>query len=246
MPLDAEERRRYARHLLLPQLDEGAYEKIKAASVLVVGAGGLGSAALLYLAAAGVGRLGIVDDDAVELSNLQRQVLHTTADIGRGKTESAAEKLVALNPHVEVVQHAVRFTAANATELVDAYDVVVTGVDNFPTRYLINAACVLHGKALSEGAVLGFAGFAMTIKGGETACYRCVFPETPEPQPAPGVFGPTPGLVGLVQACEAIKVVTGIGRPLYNRILQIDVLSMTFDELDVRREPTCTVCGHMA
>ena len=178
MPLSDEERERYARHLPLAGLDEAAYERLKAASVLVIGAGGLGSPALYYLAAAGVGRLGIVDSDLVELSNLQRQILHTTADLGRPKTTSAAEKLRALNPHVEVVEHCERFTAASAFRLIDDYDVVVNAVDNFPSRFLVNDACVLRRKTFCEGGILGYFGVAITVSGGRTTCYRCLFPTT--------------------------------------------------------------------
>ncbi len=243
MPLSDEERTRYARHLLLPELREEAIERLKAAAVLVVGAGGLGSPALFYLAAAGVGRLGVVDSDTVEVSNLQRQILHSTADIGRPKTEVAAERLTALNPNVVVERHQVRLTAANAAGIIGGYDVVVTGVDNFATRYVLNDACVLLGKTLCEAAITGFVGLAITIRGGQTACYRCLFPDPPEQGPPPGVFGPAPGVLGVIQASEAIKVVTGIGRPLYDRLLQVDLLQTTFEELPVQREPACAVCG---
>jgi molybdopterin-synthase adenylyltransferase len=246
--LTDEERERYARHLRLAGLDEAAYGRLKAAGVLVVGAGGLGAPALYYLAAAGVGRLGIVDYDVVELSNLQRQILHTTADLGRPKTASAAEKLRALNPHVEVVEHEERFTAASAFGLIDGYDVVINAVDNFPGRFLVNDACVLRRTTLCEGGILGYVGVAMTIRGGTTACYRCLFPETIRPEDAPtpveeGVFGPVPGVIGSVQAAEAIKVIAGIGRPLFDRLLQFDALSLEFDEIEVRRDVACPVCG---
>lgn len=248
MALSAEERARYARHLPLAGLDEDAYGKLKAASVLVIGAGGLGSPALYYLAAAGIGRLGVVDSDVVELSNLQRQILHTTDDLGRPKTASAAEKLRALNPHVEVVEHQERFTAATAFALLDGYDLIVNAVDNFPSRFLVNDACVLRGKTFCEGGILGYVGVAMTIAGGRTACYRCLFPETIKPEDAPtpvqeGVFGPVPGVIGAIQAAEAIKVIARIGRPLYDRLLQYDALTMTFDEVPVQRDPACPVCG---
>ena len=248
MALSDEERERYARHLPLAGLDETSYERLKEASVLVIGAGGLGSPALFYLAAAGVGRLGIVDSDVVELSNLQRQIIHTTNDLGRAKTASAAEKLRALNPHVQVVEHSERFTAANAFRLIDGYDVVVNAVDNFPSRFLVNDACVLRRTTFCEGGILGYVGVAMTIRGGTTACYRCLFPETIRPEDAPtpaeeGVFGPVPGVIGAVQAAEAIKVIAGIGRPLFDRLLQYDALSLEFDELEVRRDPACPVCG---
>jgi molybdopterin/thiamine biosynthesis adenylyltransferase len=243
-----QERWRYARHLLLPDFGAAAQEKLKRAKVLVVGAGGLGSPALLYLAAAGVGTLGVADFDVVEESNLQRQVLHTTADIGRAKTESAAEKLRALNPMVEVVEHRERFVAANAFALIDRYDVIVNGVDNFPARFLVNDACVMRRKLLVDGGVLQFIGYAMTIKGGETACYRCLFPTFIDPGDAQcateeGVFGPVPGLIGTIQAMEAIKLITGVGQPLYNRMLLFDALSISFDEVVVLRDDACPVCG---
>ena len=248
MSLSAEERQRYARHLVIAELGEEGQERLAASSVLVVGAGGLGSPACYYLAAAGVGRLGLVDADVVELSNLQRQVLHSTADLGRPKVESAAEKLTALNPGIRVEPHSVRFTAATAEELVSSYDVIVDGVDNFPARYLLNDACVLLRKTLVEGAILQFIGLAMTIRGGETACYRCVFPEMPAPglSPSPaeaGVFGPVPGTIGSIQAAEAIKVITGVGEPLFDRMLQYDAAALSFQEVAVAREPGCPVCG---
>ena len=242
------ERTRYLRHLVIPEIGEDGQKKLLAGSVLVVGTGGLGSPCLLYLAAAGVGRLGIVDFDDVKLSNLQQQIIHSTADIGRHKTESAAERLLALNPAVEVVQHRVRFGPENAAALIADYDVVVTAVDNLPSRFLLNDACVLGRKTLVEGAILRFVGLAMTIKGGESACYRCLFPELPAtgvvPTPAEaGVFGPVAGVMGCIQATEAIKILGGFGRPLYGRLLQFDALEMTFDEVAVARDPACPVCG---
>ena len=213
-----------------------------------MGAGGLGAPALYYLTAAGVGHIGVVDDDVVELSNLQRQVLFTTEDIGRGKAQVAAERLSALNPDVAVEAHRLRLVADNIADLVDAHDVVVTAVDNFPTRFLINDACVLAGKTLCDGAVLRLIGLAMTVKGGETACYRCLFPEPPPPAGVvscseAGVLGPIPGVIGAIQALEAIKVITGAGQPLYNRLLQFDGAEMSFREVEVERAPTCPVCG---
>lgn len=248
MRLGDAERQRYARHLVIPELGEEGQEKLADASVVIVGVGGLGSPAAYYLAAAGVGRLGLVDADAVELSNLQRQVLHTTADLGRRKVESAAEKLHALNPGVRLELHDVAFSAATAADLLAGYDVVVTGVDNFPSRFLLNDACVLLRKTLVEGAILQFIGLAMTIRGGETACYRCVFPEMPAPGSSPspaeaGVFGPVPGTIGSIQACEAIKVITGFGEPLYDRLLQYDAAALSFQEVAIAREPACPVCG---
>jgi len=248
MPLTDEERQRYARQLVIPELGEAAQEKLRAARVLVVGTGGLGSPALTYLAAAGVGTLGAVDSDVVELSNLQRQFLHATPDLGRPKTASAAAKLRALNPDIEVVEHQERFHAASAFRLIDAYDVVVDAVDNFPARFLLNDACVLRKATLVEAGVLQFYGVVMTIRGGESACYRCLHPDFVDPESAPspaeaGIFGPVPGVIGTLQAAEVIKVVTGVGRPLYDRLLQFDALSLTFDEVPLRRDPACPVCG---
>jgi molybdopterin-synthase adenylyltransferase len=246
--LSGYDRVRYLRHLVIPELGEGGQKKLRAARVLVVGAGGLGSPCLLYLAAAGVGRLGIVDFDVVELSNLQRQIIHTTDDIGRDKTLSAAEKVRALNPEVDVVRHSVHLDASTVEGLIEPYDVIVTAVDNLPARFLLNDACVLARKTLVEGAILRFVGLAMTIKGGESACYRCLFPELPAPgvvaSPAEaGVFGPVPGVIGSIQATEVIKAITGIGRPLRDRLLQYDALDMSFDEVAVSRDPACPVCG---
>jgi molybdopterin-synthase adenylyltransferase len=248
MVLTQDECARYARHLVIPELGEEGQEKLAAASVLVVGAGGLGSPCLYYLAAAGVGRLGVLDDDVVEISNLQRQILHSSADLGRPKAASAAEKLRALNPCIEVVEHRRRFGADNAAELVRAHDVVVTAVDSLPARFLLNDACVLAGKILVEAAILRFVGLALTIHGGRSSCYRCLFPSLPAggavPAPAEaGVFGPVAGVMGCIQANEVIKVLTGIGRPLYDRLLQFDALEMTFDEVAVQRDPGCPVCG---
>jgi adenylyltransferase/sulfurtransferase len=246
--LSPEERQRYARHLVIPELGEEGQAKLAAASVLVVGTGGLGSPVLLYLAAAGVGRLGVVDGDVVELSNLQRQVIHATTDLGRRKVESAADKLRALNPGVTLDVHDVTVAGETAADLVADYDVIVGAVDNFPARYLLNDLCVLEGKTLVEGAILRFVGLAMTIRGGESACYRCVFPEMPAagsvPTPAEaGVFGPVAGTIGCLQACEVVKVLTGAGAPLYDRMLQFDALAMSFQEVALSREPACAVCG---
>jgi adenylyltransferase/sulfurtransferase len=246
--ISGHERQRYDCQLVLKEVGERGQEAIRNGSVLVVGAGGLGAPALYYLAAAGVGRIGIVDDDVVELSNLQRQILFATADIGRSKAEVAAERLRALNPEVKAEPHAARLRAATAFPLIDPYDVVVTAVDNFPTRYLLNDACVLRGKTLVDGAVLRMTGLAMTIKGGETACYRCLFPEPPPPAGViscseAGVLGPVPGLIGSIQALEVIKVLTGAGQPLYDRLLQYDGGAMTFTEVEVSRVPSCPVCG---
>jgi adenylyltransferase/sulfurtransferase len=246
--ISGQERRRYDCQLVLKEVGERGQEALRHGSVLVVGAGGLGAPVLFYLAAAGVGRVGIADDDVVELSNLQRQILFTTEDIGRPKAEVAAGRLAALNPEPAYEAHTCRLNAATAAEVIGGYDVVVTAVDNFPTRYLLNDACVLAGKTLVDGAVLRLTGLAMTIKGGETACYRCLFPEPPPPAGVvscseAGVLGPIPGLIGSIQALEVIKVLTGVGRPLYDRLLQYDGASMTFTEVEVSRAPTCPVCG---
>jgi len=246
--ISGHERQRYDCQLVLKEVGERGQDALRRGSVLVVGAGGLGSPVLYYLAAAGVGRIGVVDDDVVDLSNLQRQILFTTADIGRRKAEVAVERLTALNPEVTLEPHTSRLMADGALELIAGYDVVVTAVDNFPTRYLLNDACVLAGKTLVDGAVLRMTGLAMTIKGGETACYRCLFPEPPPPAGViscseAGVLGPVPGLIGSIQALEVIKVLTGAGRPLYDRLLQFDGGAMTFTEVEVSRVPSCPVCG---
>ena len=249
MELSNAEIQRYARHLLLPEVGMPGQLKLRRSSVLCVGAGGLGSPVAMYLTAAGVGRLGIVDHDVVELSNLQRQVLHGTADVGRPKTESARAAVQHLNPHVEVVTHATRLTAANALEIFAGYDVVVDGTDNFPTRYLVNDACVLLGKPNVYGSVFRWEGqaslFAPHLGG---PCYRCLFPEPPPPGTAPscaeaGVLGVLPGIIGCIQATEALKLVLGQGRSLLGRLLLVDALDMRFKELRLRRDPACPACG---
>lgn len=248
MLISGNERQRYDCQLVLKEVGERGQQRLREAAVLVVGAGGLGAPALYYLAAAGVGRIGIVDDDVVELSNLQRQVLFTTADVGRSKAEVAAERLSALNPEPDIRPYRLRLAAANIAGLVGAHDIVVTAVDNFPTRFLINDAVVLAGKTLCDGAVLRLIGMAMTVKGGETACYRCLFPEPPPPARViscseAGVLGPIPGIIGAIQALEAIKVITGAGRPLYDRLLQVDGADLSIREVQVGRAATCPVCG---
>ncbi len=248
MLISGHERLRYDCQLVLKDVGERGQERLRRASVLVVGAGGLGAPALYYLVAAGVGRVSIVDDDVVELSNLQRQILFTSGDIGRSKAEVAAERLAALNPEVRLEPHALRLKAANARALVRAHDVVVTAVDNFPARYLLNDACVLERKTLVDGAVLRMIGLAMTIKGGETACYRCLFPEPPPAAAVvscseAGVLGPIPGTIGAIQGLEVLKVLTGAGHPLYDRLLQFDGAALSFTEVAVSRVPTCPVCG---
>lgn len=241
--------RRYARHLALPEVGYPGQMRLQAAKVLIIGAGGLGSPAALYLAAAGVGQLGIADHDAVELSNLQRQILHGTPDVGQPKVASAAAALHRLNPGLEVVPHALQVSAANVLDLIRPYDVVLDGTDNFSTRYLVNDACVLLGKPNVYGSIYRFEGqaslFAPHLGG---PCYRCLYPEPPPPGSAPscaeaGVLGVLPGVIGVVQATEAIKLILGLGTSLLGRLLLYEALEMRFRELKVRRDPHCALCG---
>jgi len=243
------DRGRYARHLVLPEVGAEGQRRIRAARVLCVGAGGLGSPVALYLAAAGIGSLGLVDCDRVELSNLQRQILHGTPDVGRPKTDSAAARIKELNPDVEVNPHPVRLTRENALDLISGYDVVVDGTDNFPTRYLANDACALLGKPLVYGSISRFEGqaslFAPHLGG---PCYRCLFPEPPAPGTTPGcaeggVLGVLPGVIGTIQATETLKLLLGRGRSLLGRLLVYDALEMSFRELKLRRDPQCPLCG---
>ncbi|MEA4856585.1 HesA/MoeB/ThiF family protein [Solidesulfovibrio sp.] len=241
---------RYSRHILLPEVGLEGQLRIRRAGVLVVGAGGLGSPAALYLAAAGVGRLGIADADTVDLSNLQRQILHATPDIGAPKVASAARRIAALNPDVDVVLHGERLTAANVAEVVAAYDFVVEGVDNFPSKYLINDACVLAGVPVSMGGILQFVGQTMTVVPGRTACYRCVMGAPPTGKvptcASAGVFGAVAGMLGSIQAAEALKWITGVGTPLADTLLCFDAAPMDFFKSPVRRDPACRVCGRDA
>jgi adenylyltransferase/sulfurtransferase len=246
--LSNDELRRYHRQLILPDVGETGQRRLKEARVLLVGAGGLGSPAALYLAAAGVGHLGIVDADPVELSNLQRQVLHGTADVGLAKVASATARLYDLNPHVQVSAHHTRLTSANALELLREYDIVVDGSDNFPTRYLVNDAGVLLGTPIVYGSVSRYDGQASVFGTADGPCYRCLFREPPPPGSVPnceegGVFGVVPGLVGMVQAAETIKLIVGAGEPLVGRLLLIDALRMRFHTIDVVRDPACPACG---
>jgi len=249
MDLSTDELRRYSRHLILPEIGVEGQKKIRAASVLCIGAGGLGSPIAMYLAAAGVGRLGIVDFDAVEFSNLQRQILHGTADVGRPKTESARDTIRRLNPGVEVVLHQARLTSQNALEVLRPYDIVVDGTDNFPTRYLTNDACVLLQKPNVYGSIFRFEGQASVFAPHLGApCYRCLYPEPPPPGLVPscaegGVLGVLPGIIGLIQATEILKLITGIGVALLNRLLLFNALDMKFRELKLRRDPQCPLCG---
>ncbi len=246
--LDQEEVARYSRHLILPEVGVEGQKRLKAASVLCVGAGGLGSPVLLYLAAAGIGRIGIVDFDVVDLSNLQRQIAHGTADVGRRKLDSARDAVLAINPHVQVDLHETALSSQNALDLFAPYDIIIDGTDNFPTRYLVNDACVLLGKPNAYGSIFRFEGQASVFATKDGPCYRCLYPEPPPPGLVPscaegGVLGVLPGIIGLIQATEAIKLVLGAGEPLVGRFLIYDALRMKFRELKLRRDPECPVCG---
>src|SRR5674476_546023 len=246
-PLSVQEIERYARHVLIPDVGMEGQRRLKNARVLVVGAGGLGSAALMYLAAAGVGTIGVVDPDVVELSNLQRQVVHGVADVGRLKSESAAQMLAAANPLVRVVRHDVRIDSANALEIIAGYDLVLDGTDNFPTRYL-NDACVLLGKPNVWGSIYRFDGQTSIWWAQHGPCYRCVFPVPPPPGLVPscaegGVLGVLCAAIGSIQAAEAVKLIVGIGDPLVGRLLVHDALRQSWDTLVVHKNPDCVVCG---
>jgi len=246
--LTPEQQSRYSRHLLVPEVGEAGQAKLLGSKVLLVGAGGLGSPAGLYLAAAGVGTIGILDSDQVDLSNLQRQVLHTTASVGKPKTESAEATIRALNPDVRVVRHDLRLEAANVMDVIAPYDVIVDGCDNFTTKYLVNDAAILSGKTNVYGSIFRFDGQASTFVPGRGPCYRCLYPEPTPAELAPscdeaGVLGVLPGVVGLIQATEAIKAVLGQGDLLVGRLLAYDALGMTFRQFKVRRDPKCAVCG---
>jgi adenylyltransferase/sulfurtransferase len=246
--LSKEEIRRYSRHLIMPEVTLEGQKRIKAGKVLLVGTGGLGSPAALYLAAAGVGTLGLVDFDVVDESNLQRQILHGTSDVGRSKVLSARESIREANPHVNVVIHETRLTSENALEILSQYDVVADGTDNFPTRYLVNDACVLLGKPNAYGSIFRFDGQASVFGLKDGPCYRCLYPEPPPPGLVPscaegGVLGVLPGLIGLVQATEVLKLLMGVGDSLSGRLLLYDALAMTFRTLKVRKDPDCPVCG---
>jgi len=239
---------RYSRHLILPEVGIEGQRRLKAARVLCVGTGGLGSPLAFYLAAAGIGTLGLVDFDVVDLSNLQRQIIHSTKDIGRKKLDSAAEKLTALNPVLNVVKHDTMLSSANALEILGSYDIVADGTDNFPTRYLVNDACVLTGKPNVYGSIFRFEGQASVFATKDGPCYRCLYPEPPPPGLVPscaegGVLGILPGLLGVIQATEVIKLILGKGQSLAGRLLLVDALNMRFRELKLRKNPECPVCG---
>jgi len=246
--LTNDEIKRYSRHLIMPEVGVDGQRKLKAASILCIGAGGLGSPAAMYLAAAGVGRLGIVDFDVVDFSNLQRQILHGTPDVGRSKLASAKDRLQALNPEVHIDTYETALSSENALQLFEPYDVIVDGTDNFPTRYLVNDACVLLGKPNAYGSIFRFEGQASVFGVKDGPCYRCLYPEPPPPGLVPscaegGVLGVLPGIIGVIQATEAIKLVLGVGEPLIGRFLIFDALRMKFRELKLRKDPDCPVCG---
>ncbi len=246
--LSQQEIARYSRHLIMPEVGMEGQKRLKAASVLLIGAGGLGSPLALYLAAAGVGRIGLVDFDIVDFSNLQRQVLHGTPDVGRPKLHSAKDRLQAINPEVIVDLFESRLTSQNALRICDPYDIIIDGTDNFPTRYLVNDVCVLLGKPNVYGSIFRFDGQASVFFPPQGPCYRCLYPEPPPPGEVPscaegGVLGILPGLVGCIQATEAIKLIISKGEPLIGRLVLYDALAMTFREFKVRRNPKCPICG---
>ena len=246
--LSNDEISRYSRHLIMPEVALDGQKKLKAAKVLTVGTGGLGSPLALYLAAAGVGTLGIVDFDVVDESNLQRQILHGTSDVGRPKVESARDRIEDINPNVNVVVHEEALTSENALDIFADYDVIVDGTDNFPTRYLVNDACVLLGKPNVYGSIFRFEGQASVFWAEEGPCYRCLYPEPPPPGLVPscaegGVLGILPGAIGTIQATETVKLILGIGKPLIGRLMLYDALGMSFREMKLRKDPNCPVCG---
>lgn len=246
--LSHEEVQRYSRHLIMPEVGMAGQKKLKASSVLLIGAGGLGSPLGMYLAAAGVGRIGLVDYDVVDYTNLQRQIIHGTKDVGRPKLNSAQERILDINPHVHLDLYEVPLTSENALEILAPYDVIIDGTDNFPTRYLTNDACVLLGKPNVYGSIFRFEGQVSVFYAAEGPCYRCLFPEPPPPGLVPscaegGVLGVLPGTVGAMQATEAIKLLLGIGQPLIGRLLLYDALTMQIDEVRLRKNPNCPVCG---
>ena len=246
--LSNQEVERYSRHLIMPEVGMDGQLKLKAASVLCIGVGGLGSPVAMYLAAAGVGRLGVVDFDVVDYSNLQRQVIHGTPDVGRSKLESARDKLVAINPEVTIDMHETALSSSNAFDVLGDYDIVVDGTDNFPTRYLVNDACVLLRKPNVFGSIFRFEGQVSVFATEQGPCYRCLYPEPPPPGLVPscaegGVLGILPGVIGTIQATETVKLIIGVGEPLINRFMIYDALRMKFRELKLRRDPDCPVCG---
>lgn len=246
--LSPEERLRYGRHLLLPEVGLAGQRRLKTARVLLVGAGGLGSPLALYLAAAGVGTIGLVDDDVVELTNLQRQILHSTADIGRLKVDSGMERIAGLNPSIAIERYPLRLSSQNALAIMSDYDLVIDGSDNFATRYLTNDACVMLGKPTVYGSIFRFEGQVSLLAAPDGPCYRCLYPTPPPPGEVPscaegGVLGVLPGIIGTLQAAEAIKYLLGIGTPLVGRLLLVNVLDMRFRTLQIRKDSACPACG---
>jgi adenylyltransferase/sulfurtransferase len=246
--LTNDEIKRYSRHLIMPEVGMDGQRRLKAGKVLCIGAGGLGSPAAMYLAAAGVGTIGLVDFDVVDFSNLQRQIIHGTPDVGRSKLASAKDRLHAINPHVDIQTYETALSSENAMQLFEPYDVILDGTDNFPTRYLTNDACVLLGKPNAYGSIFRFEGQASVFSTKDGPCYRCLYPEPPPPGLVPscaegGVLGVLPGVIGVIQATESIKLITGIGEPLIGRFLIYDALRMRFRELKLRKDPDCPVCG---
>jgi adenylyltransferase/sulfurtransferase len=246
--LSAQEINRYSRHLIMPEVTIEGQKRLKAASVLCIGTGGLGSPLTLYLAAAGVGRIGLVDFDVVDVTNLQRQIVHGTKDVGRPKIESAKETLADINPEIIIETHETLLSSENALELFKDYDIIIDGTDNFPTRYLVNDACVLLGKPNVYGSIFRFEGQATVFWADQGPCYRCLYPEPPPPGLVPscaegGVLGILPGTVGCIQATEAVKLILGIGEPLIGRLMLFDALGMRFKELKLRKDPDCPICG---
>jgi len=246
--LTHEEIKRYSRHLIMPEVGIQGQIKLKQASVLCVGTGGLGSPLALYLAAAGVGRIGLVDFDVVDFTNLQRQILYTTDDVGKPKLQQAKQRLAAINPHITIETHDARLSSENAMKILKDYDVVADGTDNFPTRYLVNDACVLLGKSNVYGSIFRFEGQASVFDATRGPCYRCLYPEPPPPGLVPscaegGVLGILPGIIGVIQATETVKLILGTGEPLIGRLLLFNALKMKFRELKLRKSPTCPICG---
>jgi adenylyltransferase/sulfurtransferase len=246
--LTNDEVKRYSRHLIMPEVGVDGQRKLKAAKVLLIGAGGLGSPSGMYLAAAGVGTIGIVDYDTVDFSNLQRQIVHGTPDVGRPKLDSARDRLHAINPEIEIKTYNTALSSENALELFAPYDIIVDGTDNFPTRYLVNDACVILGKPNAYGSIFRFEGQASVFATKDGPCYRCLYPEPPPPGLVPscaegGVLGVLPGIIGVIQATETVKLIMGIGEPLIGRFLIYDALKMRFRELKLRKDPDCPVCG---
>lgn len=248
MPLNDNQIDRYSRQIILPNIGGKGQEKLLKAKVLVIGAGGLGSPCALYLASAGIGKLGIVDSDVVELNNLQRQILHMTSEVGKPKVESAKNRLNAINSDVEVIPYKLRLSSENIVEIIKGYDIIVDGSDNFPTRYLVNDACVITRKPLSHGGIFRFDGQAITIIPGESACYRCLFPEPPPPGLVPscqeaGILGAVAGIIGTIQANEVLKYILGMGELLTGKLLVFNALDSTFRQVKVPKNSKCPVCG---